>query len=616
MDLYNINLAAFRARYPDLVSSLEKADSNNCSVVDAKNGMPTLKVLFEGKEVFAHSAYDPQKEARRWADEVKLQPGDMLIVFGFGLGYHITELIKTAAADVKIIVIEPNPAFLNLAFRHLQLADLISSEKIYLVLGHDVPALKRVFFKFVDLYRLDKVKTASYLPLLRNFADAFQPYQQTVYDELLFQYVNISTVLYFSYQWTKNFFANLKDTIISPGVSTLFGKFVNKPAILVSAGPSLTKNIHLLNDAKNKAFILCVGSALRVLLKEGIIPDLVVSVDGSEANYKHFQGLPEHRIPLVFDPVLHHKILEEYKGPKFITLCSDLVLQCMGYFLEENKGNLKIGPSVASVSLDLLKKTGANPIVFVGQDLAYTGGVSHANGTSHTSKTLEDLKREDRLLEVDGIDGGKVLTDRSFYTFLRWFESYIAGHPETTFINATEGGAKIAGTRNLPLKNALAEYCTQETDYGKILAEIQEEYQRPSASDIANAAEKLWEIRKQVKKIKKTARRGLKKSEALAELYEKGLPDLKDVKKILKSLNKIDRDIREEQQGMEMVSLLFQPYVQALRQISDREIPEESEREQGRRISSESVLLYFGIHRVVTVADELIGDAIQRFKDE
>lgn len=243
MDFYNLNMAALRKRYPRLVNSLENANLDHCRVMQAKNGAPTLKVRFEGREVFVHSAYDPQKEARRWADEVDLKPRDLLIVFGFGLGYHILELLKKAPADSKIIVIEPNLSFLRHAFYHLKLEEVMASENIHLVLGEDIPALKRDFLKLFDLYSLDKVKTASYLPVVRPCADAFYPYQRIVFDELLSQYVNISTVLHFSFQWTKNFFSNLKETMLNPGISALFDKLHHKPAILVSAvnrGSSLT----------------------------------------------------------------------------------------------------------------------------------------------------------------------------------------------------------------------------------------------------------------------------------------------------------------------------------------------------------------------------------------
>lgn len=616
MDFYNINMSAFRKRYPDLVKSLEDADLSFCKVVQAKNDTPTLKVQYEGKEVFVHSAYDPQKEARRWADEVDIHPHDLLIVFGFGLGYHIVELLNKAPSDSKIIVIEPTPSFLRHAFYHQKLDGLIAAKNVHLVLGEDIPALKRYFLKLFDLYSLDKIKTASYLPVVRTCADVFYHYQRIVFDELLAQYVNISTVLHFSFQWTKNYFSNLMETMLNPGIATLFEKLHNKPAILVSAGPSLTKNMHLLKEAKNKAFILCVGSALRVLLNNGIMPDLVISVDGGEPNYRHFQNLPDYRIPLVFDPIIHHGILEEYKGPKFVGLCNNLHFQWTSHFVEEEKGYLKIGPSVANIALDLLKKTGADPIIFVGQDLAYTSGFSHARGTTHEVKTIEDVKKENKLLEVEGIDGGKVLTDRTLYTFLKWFETYIAEHPGTTFINATEGGAKIPGTLNMTLEKAIREHCNDEINYPKMLSEIQDNYHGSININMGEAVEKLRDIKAQMLMIKNSARRGLKKSRQLTGLYKKGLPELKEVDRILKSLDKVDREIKEKQQAIQISVLLFQPFVQALRQLASQTVDDESEKEKGQRIASESVLLYTGIYRVAEVAEELMGNAIRKIESE
>ncbi len=616
MRLFDINLAAFRKRYPELVNSLERAGLDKCKVETAKNGTPTLKVQFKDREVYLHSVYDPQREASRWAGEIDLNPGDLLVVFGFGLGYHILELFKIAPPDVKIIVIEPNVSFLYQAFCYLPLDKLISSENLHLVLGNDVPALTGIFMRLVDLYRLDKVKTAAYLPLLRTYPDAFHPYEQALFDQLLIRYANISTVVYFSFQWTKNFFANLKETMLSPGVHTLFDKLTNKPAILVSTGPSLKKNMHFLKKAKNKAFILCVGSALRVLLSEGILPDAVISIDGSEANYKHFQNLPPHCIPLIFDPIVHHGIIEEYQGPKFAAVCNDLVFKWADFFLPESKGHLKIGPSVANISLDLLCKTGANPIIFVGQDLAYTNGVSHASGTSHAKiKTIEDLRNEKKYLEVEGIEGEKVVTDRGFYTFIKWFENYIANCSEITFINATEGGAKIPGTRNLPLSDAIDRYCTADVNIEKMLSDIQDNYQKPRQSEMDKVAGNLRETREQVIKIKKSAKRGWEKAENLVALYNKKTADIKKVNKILRSLDQVDREIKENQQGTEIAILLFQPFLKGLRQFSDQAGTAENEREKGRRISQESVLLYSGIYRVADTAEQFIGDAVRKFED-
>ena len=60
------------------------------------------------------------------------------------------------------------------------------------------------------------------------------------------------------------------------------GIFWAPSIILVSAGPSLNKNIMELKKAKNKAFIVATDTAVKPLLKAGIEPDLMVMVDGEK----------------------------------------------------------------------------------------------------------------------------------------------------------------------------------------------------------------------------------------------------------------------------------------------------------------------------------------------
>jgi hypothetical protein len=131
---------------------------------------------------------------------------------------------------------------------------------------------------------------------------------------------------------------------------------------------------------------------------------------------------------------------------------------------------------------------------------------------------------------------------------------------------------------------------------------------------MAGLLEKLRDTGEQVAKIKKTARRGLKKSEALAALYKNGMPDLAEVDKILASLDKADREIIKKQQGTLVTSLMFQPCIQALRQLGEQAPDDEDEREKGRRIAAESVLLYFGLHKVTDLTEKLIRSAMENLR--
>src|SRR5690606_28411622 len=116
-----------------------------------------------------------------------------------------------------------------------------------------------------------------------------------------------------------------------------------------------------------------------------------------------------------------------------------------------------LGASVANASLAIAAYLGCNPIIFLGQDLAYTDGKHHADSCGGTT-----LKEDDDLIEVEGIDGNKVFTNSVWHTFLMWMEKFIIHNPNKTYIDATEGGAKIHGTDIIPLRQAIEKYCIKD----------------------------------------------------------------------------------------------------------------------------------------------------------
>ncbi len=153
-------------------------------------------------------------------------------------------------------------------------------------------------------------------------------------------------------------------------VVNLFNKFEGIPVVIVSAGPSLNKNIHLIKKLKGKAVILCVGTAYRALKRHAIKPDFIVSFDGGIANYRQFEKLEFGDIPLIYDPVIYPDIIKEYDGPMVTANISNSFLVWLEKQLDFEAGDLLVGPSVANVTYDLARKIGGNPIIFTAQDLA------------------------------------------------------------------------------------------------------------------------------------------------------------------------------------------------------------------------------------------------------
>ncbi len=109
---------------------------------------------------------------------------------------------------------------------------------------------------------------------------------------------------------------------------------------------------------------------------------------------------------------------------------------------------MKTGGSVATTALDVAIRMGGNPIIFVGQDLGFT------DNKSHSSKTYSRRIFESQgLREVEDIYGNTIQTSKNLYIYLRWIKNRISEENNMEFIDATEGGARIRGTKIMKLRD-------------------------------------------------------------------------------------------------------------------------------------------------------------------
>src|SRR5690606_16076320 len=174
--------------------------------------------------------------------------------------------------------------------------------------------------------------------------------------------------------------------------------------------------------------------------------------DAGKANFRRFKDLHYDHIPLFVEPFVHPGILQQYQGQLWCLEVNNPIVHWLED-LREPVGQAMTGGSVAHTTLDLLVQFGCNPIVLVGQDLAYTSGYTHARGTTHRKNAYEVATTRHRAaLHMPGYYGGTVATSHNLYIYLKWFEEYIAQLGQSrTVIDATEGGAYIHGTKRQPL---------------------------------------------------------------------------------------------------------------------------------------------------------------------
>lgn len=488
----------------------------NIEFLKSIRGPLTARVRMpDGTSFFLHSKFDPEKEATRLVDQCKLDGAGAVVVMGLGLGYHVKEICKRIEKSTPVLVIENDTEFLkrftkagpsgnvHLAKDERQIRAFIFSNTSSLRKG------RVVFFEHAPSH---KVNPSFYTEMMRKFRDYLSMYL-----------VDINNSKSLNKMFHENICKNVPKMVVDPGINALGDTFKEKPAVIIAAGPSLDKNVHLLREAKERALLICVSTALKAVLRAGILPDLVITIDPTEKNLTNFTGLPDYNYYLVYEPQTHFKIPELYKK-RFAYTCQSPFLEYWFSVLCGGKGVLPRGGSVAIEAYGLAEFLQANPIIFIGQDLAYTNSRTHASGTIYDGQLASAKSRN--MLEVPSVDGGKVLTSRGMHTFLVRFEELFK-QSNRLIIDATEGGALKKGTKIMTFREALNTYCKENINTTETLEKIYREY-KPDSQSVEKVKNKIEELITRYQAYKKELTSTIELVKKMREVLK--LTDLKNSK--------------------------------------------------------------------------------------
>lgn len=542
----------------NLVEKIEKMDfSPSIQIIQSKIGLPTVRIGKNGGEgILIHSAYDPVKEAKNFISNYKLEKIHFLIVLGFGLGYHIKEILDSYPQVKLIIVIEPNLSLFKTALNVLDLSSILSSPKVKLLIEDDPLKIEREMLHLGTLLLIDNSSIIIHKPSFNLLKEKLNQIKKSINNVILWSKTNLTTNIVKGDTFQRNILTNIPQIINNPGVKNLFGKFKDKPVICVAAGPSLDKNIHLLKKAKNKALIICVDAALRTMIQQGIEPDIVVSIDYSQGARNLFEGVIDQtkNLFLAADPEVCPDVVYDFKGKKFIISINKPIVQWLNRFIED-KGSLDKGISVAHTVFSLAKAVGGDPIIFVGQDLSYPEGVTHAGGAIPRKKiaigidqktgkkyllvkTKNGEWRAKDLVMVKDIYGKEVPTSMDMYCYLIYLERMVSVS-KVKCIDATEGGARIRGTEVMSLKEAIDKYCREPIAVRQILQKAVDEIERADLQKLKEEMKKTIEKLRQVHFFAGRGQRVIKK--LTREIKQKQANHLKMKELSKESNNLVDK---------------------------------------------------------------------------
>ncbi len=501
-DVLSKNLKSILEYNPILCAKILNVNSFSKSIELAQNENGEHNLVINGISV--HSTNGAEKEAQ---DLVFTLPhnnfGSIHVIFGMGLGYLCDTFVQKLKG--KVIVFEPDIELLRFVFELVDFSDAFSSKRCFIV--SDYAEYKKIFssiFKFRSKTSLSVLNyhSTQYGKIYNDFKNEVQRQFGLVSHNYTFQVNSI-------YSFLQSTLSGLADKFRAQHITDFNGVLKGKTAVVVSAGPSLSKNVHYLKKYRDNIVIFCVGTALKTLLQNEIVPDFLHVIE--RANTLVHVDFPEtEKMMLVCSPCTNEAILSKKYKRVFVTPSEET--EDSRWFLEMLKRpvlKFETKGTVAYNALFTAKTLGCDKIILIGQDLAYSDGNCYTKGSvfddlkcvfdDSTQKfkiVLDNFERfrdsyyswhpfsieeknqrinnlidkyNSELVTVDGQNGEKLPTSALYSLFIEYIKDFaLRYNNELTLINSSSGGAMIDGFENMPLSVALEKYACDKVDKNEL----------------------------------------------------------------------------------------------------------------------------------------------------
>ncbi|WP_139493123.1 motility associated factor glycosyltransferase family protein [Campylobacter armoricus] len=459
MSVLSKNLTALNNPY--LYNKLKDIKINQFQKIENGGGYIELNFLNvqTNTPIYQNPNLHLQEKISFYNDKYLLYP--ILYFYGFGNGILYKSLLQNHHLK-HIVVFEDELEILYLAFSFIDFSQELKEQRL-IILNSDISELDLMnffqtppFFNFLRLYDLH-LHNEYYEIYHEKILNLNEKIINIIRNVIFYQGNDIKDAL----QGLTQFIYNLPKMIQNPPLKNLWLKQNKKAkaAIVVAAGPSLSKQLPLLKQYQDQFSIFCVDSAYPILAKNDIKPDFVLASERTklasnliQQNYKNI----DDNIVFILLTLAHPLAIEylENTDRKFLLIPYPTI-----FFDKLNLfdfGKSPSGGTVAYNALQLACDFNHENIIFIGQDLAYgEDGSSHAKDYFYGEKFV----KENTELCVVSYGGKKQIKTRFMWnTFRLTIQNYIASKKGFKFYNATEGGARIEGTIEKPFKECCEEF--------------------------------------------------------------------------------------------------------------------------------------------------------------
>ena len=581
---------------------LERFDKERYVVEKSKDNKKIIKIVDDEKSVYLGSKYSTKRDVTQFIEQMKeYNLNTIFIVYGIGTGEHILELLKVINEKNKILIIEPDINILAMFKTFVCYHEIMEDDRVVVTLFEE-NKVNILCKSFIEEFNVNNIKIMIYANYDKLYKEELIKCYALLRGFVQSSAINILTTQSFSKQFFESFIKNIKHIIKSAEVGNFKDIYKGKPAVIVSAGPSLEKNIKQLTEVKEEFVIFSGGRTVSTLKAVGVVPDVVAVVDAGLASYLTIKASLDCEAPLAFCEVSNFDVVNQYKGSKIFFQEGFNLSKVTAEILGKHIDTLFQGGSVAHTCISLAVYMGCNPIIFIGQDLAYTNGKLHADIATSFNNKADDKNK----ILVDDVYGNKVMTDTLFNSYRKYIQEFISICPNTVFINSTEGGANIKGTKVAKLRDTIEKY-KSNTPIDKDKIKVQLENKSFDKELISNNIKLIFN---NMKNIQKDCKKAVKVSDEIMEYYLKRKD--KNINALLKFISRLNIKI----QKLEILNNLLQPVFYEVMMSSEyAEKQNETENERGIKLAKQTNKLYSSIVQSINDAIPLVEQCLLELKE-
>ncbi|EHH2436641.1 motility associated factor glycosyltransferase family protein [Campylobacter coli] len=440
-----------------LKESLKEIKSSKFELILGKDNLDiNLKDTSDNTFLYENVIDELNSMLNTYNDKYLLYP--VLYFYGFGNGILFKALLQNKNHQ-HIVVFEKDIEIIWIMFHILDFSSELQSARLMILQTSSLDieffsnfCSSKPFFQFSRIY---------FLELMSHYYERFHEDILGLNKKLAENFKN-SIVSHGNdpldaLQGIEQFVYNLPQMITHPSYKELLSKRkgVSDTAIIVSTGPSLTKQLPLLKKYASKATIFCADSSYPILAKHGIKPDYVLSLERIPLTSEFFNndfGEFDKDILFVLKSYVHpHTTKYLQKNNRNFMLVSTYA-SFIQYLKLDYFGYFNMGKSVANMSYLLTEYLNYKNIILIGQDLAYAkDGFSHTKDYKNLDKHEGHFRRDKGKFQCLAYGGNGKVESSEIWTMFRFsLQNTISKNIVSTTYNCTEGGARIEGTIEKP----------------------------------------------------------------------------------------------------------------------------------------------------------------------